>query len=81
MEGETEWRPTETQGLKANLLSLQSLGMELGREEVPRLGHQGSESCHVTPPTLIRQSPSSLVIEVVTFELGHVALEGGDVLA
>ena len=35
-----------------------------------------------TPPTPHQgQSPSSLVIEVVAFELGHVALEGGDVLA
>lgn len=33
------------------------------------------------PPPNQGQAPSSLVIKVVAFELGHVALEGGDVLA
>lgn len=32
--------------MKANLLSPQSLGMKLCREEVPKLEHQGSMSCH-----------------------------------
>ena len=51
------------------------------KEEDPSGQSSRNKGAAMQPPPSWGQGPFSLVIKVVAFELGHVALEGGDVLA
>lgn len=51
------------------------------KKEDPRGQSPRDKGAAMQPPPNWGQDPFLLVIKVVAFELGHVALEGGDVLA